>query len=204
MKAFIGLLLAGLFLVLGCRATAQAHLFPRVWPPSLARPELPEKAAVDSGPSVLVEPIAFDQEDDQREMPSREGSPTDEIIRGLLISKLRASGVEALRQSGLKIGPDYRLTCVVTKLLYSERAGYPKKIQYVAGLVCRLEDVKPRRILWQRDLEYPLDRSVLVNTMTRIPDGQREHEQILIQKCLIPVLDFVVSGVKTSLKEGGE
>lgn len=40
--------------------------------------------------------------------------------------------------------------------------------------------------------------------MTRIPDGQRGHEQILVRRRLIPVLDLVVSGVKASLKEGGE
>lgn len=204
MRASTAVLLAGFFMVLGCRATVQAHLFPRAWPASLARPELLEKTAVDGGPSVLMEPVAFDQEDGRRQTSSLEGAPTDEIIRDLLIDKLRASGIEAFRKSSLGAEPDYRLLCVVTKLLYSEQTGYPKQIRYVAGLVCRLEHAESRRILWQRDLEYPLDRSVLVDTMTRLPEGQREHEQILVQKCLVPALDHVVSGVKNSLKEGGD
>ncbi|MCM8794532.1 MAG: hypothetical protein NC819_01845 [Candidatus Omnitrophica bacterium] len=201
MRTFTGLLFATLFSVLGCRATAQAHLFPKAWSSSLERPELPEKATVDSSPSVLVEPIAFDQGDEQGHLVLQEGSRTDEIVRDLLIGKLRASGVGAHRQGDLQVKPDYRLICVMTKLLYSEQAGYPKQIRYVAGLVCRLEHTESRRVLWQRDLEYPLERSVLVDTMTRIPDGQREHERILIQKCLLPVLDWVASGVKGSLKE---
>ena len=201
-RTLVKVLAVGLLSVLtGCGAAMQTHLFPQTWPAGLNRPSSPKAVPTDRGPVVLVDPVILDVDyREPREEPV-ENLLTADVLTNLLVEQLRAEGVNAFRRDDLTSEPDYVLSGTVPRLVWTERPGYPRRLQYVAQLACHLIDQRNRQVLWQRDLEHVFDRWTVVDTMTRLPDRQREHGQILVEKCIVPVWNIMASGVRTSLRE---
>jgi len=200
MKAAI-LLLVGLLGVAGCRTVAQTHRFPEVWPVSLRQPQAAPPSASTAAPSVLVEPVILEVDRSPEETGLPQGVPTAEVLTDLLVQHLRTNGISAWRQEESLSEPGYVLTCMVSRLVYTEYPRYPRKVLYAAEMACRLVDRRTNQVLWQRQVEHTLDRLVLFNTMTRLPNERSEHEGILVQKCVVPACETVAAGVAASLNE---
>lgn len=198
MKATI-LLWVGLLGVAGCRTVAQPRFFPEVWPVSLRQSQAASPSAATAAPSVLVEPVILEVDHSPEETGLPQDVPTAEVLTGLLVQHLRTNGINAWRQEESLSEPGYVLTCMVSRLVYTEYPRYPRKILYAAEMACRLVDRRTHQVLWERQVEYTLDRLVLFNTMTRMPHGRSEHEEILVQKCVVPACETVAAGVAVSL-----
>ena len=198
----LGLFLLGALAVAGCRTAAtQAYLFPSMWPDTLARLSTPAaKAAGQAAPTLWVEPVILESERSGNPGGRLEESSTSRVLTNLLVQQLRAAGIRA-SASGQGTGePDHVLTVLVPRLGYAEQLGYPKKYWYIAEMAYRLTDRK-QKVVWQHQLDFVLDRSSLVDTMSRIPGKELEHQEVLINKCAAPLFKIAASGVAESLKE---
>lgn len=195
----------------GCAAKTSVQPFPQSWPqpleppaPGAAATRIPSaKLGADpaegtpaqpSGPPVRVAPLVIEQAPGQAAGPAG-GQPTSEVLTSVLISKLRAAGVNVA--SG---GADYRLEGVVPWIGTSARAGYPKRLTYQSALAYRLVDERTGRVVMQRQVEHAVEQSVLVNTMSRLPSPEYAHDQQVLERAITPTWETAASGVQGFLK----
>ena len=184
----------------GCQHAMHRHSFPAEWPSGLAWPDT-KPAAADavavkpSGPAVTVEPLTLDIEGGA----SRAGSGPSSTS-GMLTQRM----VEKLKQVGVRVSEtdaEYALTGTVPKLGYTERSGYPRKLYYTSELVYHLVHRPSGTVVWQGNLSQDFEQTVLVNTMTRLPNAPNAPERVLLEKCIDPNWALIASDVKAYLEE---
>lgn len=187
----------------GCSAKTRVQPFPQSWPQPLeppppgagaARSSAEEAPAQPSGPSVRVTPLVIERAGDQTPGPAG-GQPTSEVLTNVLIARLLAAGVNVSPRSA-----DYRLEGVAPWLGYSARTGYPKRLTYQSALVYRLVDERTGRVVMQRQVEHAVERSVLVDTMSRLPYPEYARDQQVLERAITPTWETAASGVKGFLK----
>lgn len=193
----------------GCAATTEPHSFPATWPASLAQPGESQtfnkggESAPEALPTLGVEAFALDIGQPPPGQEAQGGIPTAQVLKDLLVQQLRTNGVAVSPESNGNSRPDYGLSCVVSRLGYTVRSGYPRQIEYSTELVCALRETKSNQVLWEQTLEQVFEHKVLVNTMTKLPVDPYAHEEMLIERCVLPVWDAMAERVKLSLKERG-
>ncbi len=182
----------------GCQHAMQRHSFPAEWPAGLTWGETKPAAAVPaelSGPAVTVEPFTLDMEGNS--LPAGSGRPTTSgMLTTLMVEKLQQVGVRVSEADA-----EYALIGTVPKLGYTERAGYPRKLYYTSELVYHLVHRPSGAVVWQGNLSQDFEQTVLVNTMTRLPNDPNAPERVLLEKCIDPNWALIASDVKAYLKE---
>lgn len=194
---FIGLIcvLAG---VPGCQKAAQRHAFPAIWPAGLNWQERRTAAVTPaeiSGPVVKVEPFALDTESGASSQTAGQSS-TSRKLTDRMVEKLQQAGVPVSESNA-----EYTLTGTIPKLGYTERFGYPRKLYYTSELVYRLVHRPTGAVVWEGNLSQDFEQTVLVNTMTKLPNDPNAPERVLLEKCIDPNWATIAGDVKTTLKE---
>ena len=193
----IGLICIGAGIT-GCQRTAQRHAFPAAWPAGLDWSQTRTAAASPaeiSGPAVKVEPFALDTEPGASPQGAGPAS-TSRKLTDLMVEKLQQAGVPVSESNA-----EYTLSGTIPKLGYTERSGYPRKLYYTSELVYRLIHRSTGTVVWQGNLSQDFEQTVLVNTMTRLPNDPNAPERVLLEKCIDPNWTMIASDVKTYLKE---
>ena len=133
----------------GCTHTAERHSFPAAWPAGLTWTGETRPASVvpvePSGPAVAVEPFALDAEG-VRDSTAGPGS-TSRALTNLMTEKLRQAGVRVSDSDA-----EYSLAGTVSKLGYTQRSGYPRKLYYTSELVYRLTHRPTGAVVWEGTL----------------------------------------------------
>lgn len=194
---FIGLIcvLAG---VTGCQKTAQRHAFPATWPAGLDWQERRAAAATPveiSGPVVKVELFALDTESGASSQAAGQAS-TSRKLTDLMVEKLQQAGVPVSESNA-----EYTLSGTIPKLGYTERSGYPRKLYYTSELVYRLTHRPTGTVVWEGNLSQDFEQTVLVNTMTKLPNDPNAPSRVLLEKCIDPNWAMIAGDVKTYLQE---
>lgn len=177
----------------GCSAKVRVQPFPENWPQPL-EPPAANAAPRPSGPVVRVAPLVIERAPDRTPVPS-DGQPTSAVLTDVLVSKLRAAGVNVSTRPA-----DYRLEGVVPWLGTSARGGYPKQLTYQSTLAYRLVDERTGRVAMQRQVEHAVEQSVLVNTMSRLPYPEYANDQQVLERAITPAWETAASGVRGFLK----
>lgn len=185
-------------LLSGCQTThQQRHSFPSVWPegvqPSSKTAALTAQTQVPA--SVWIGSIDMDPESSAVGSSTGSGRTTSAALRDLLSEKLRQAGIPVTDQPSR-----YTLIGVVPRMGYTARGGYPRKLIYTTELVYRLVDRNTGDILIDRSLQQEVEQTVLVNTMTKLPQDPNAPEQELLRQCMEPTFNLVASSVKESLE----
>lgn len=174
----------------GCASAAkpQAVLFPAQWPSALLPAAVPISATPSSlQPAIVVEPFV------------REESGPDGVLTELFIHKLRASGVT------VAAGPEqssFLFRAIVPELGYAVRGGYPRKITYFSRMVYQLTHRETGIVIWNGTVGQDFEQTVLVNTMTRLPEDPDSPERILVEKCVEPTWSAIAADLSEFLKKG--
>lgn len=182
----------------GCAAKTRAQPFPLSWPQPL-EPPAPSSSSESSGLiTVRVAPLVIERAGGQAAVLAG-GQPTEEVLTRVLISKLRAAGVNVAPG-----GAEYRLEGVIPWIGTSARTGYPKRLTYQSALVYRLVDERTGRVVMQRQVEHAVEQSVLVNTMSRLPYPEYANDQQVLERAITPTWEVAASGVQGFLKRTEE
>ena len=196
---FIGWIFPLVCSAVGCQHAMQRHSFPAEWPAGLTWPETkpPAASAVaeQSGPAVAVEPFTVDIEGNSFSAGSGPLT-TSGMLTHLMAEKLKQAGVRVSETDA-----EYTLTGTIPKLGYTERTGYPRKLYYTSELVYHLVHRPSGAVVWQGNLSQDFEQTVLVNTMTRLPNDPNAPERVLLEKCIDPNWALIASDVKAYLKK---
>ncbi len=181
----------------GCQGKMQRHSFPVEWPSGLTwSGSAPHLAASPEtvGPTVSVQPFTLDAEADMQ--PKGSGSPsTSRMLTDLMITKLKQAGVQVSDE-----GAEYVFKGTVPKLGYTERSGYPRKFYYTSELVYQLIHRPSGTVVWKGNLSQDFEQTVVVNTMTKLPNDPDAPAHVLLEKCIAPNWEIIAADVKTFLK----
>jgi len=204
---FIGLICVSAG-VTGCQKTAQRHAFPATWPAGLDWQESRTASATPaeiSGPAVKVDLFALDTESGPSSQAAGQAGPIRPWSNGASTSrKLTDLMVQKLQQAGVPVSEsnaEYTLTGTIPKLGYTERSGYPRKLYYTSELVYRLVHRPTGAVVWEGNLSQDFEQTVLVNTMTKLPNDPNAPVRVLLEKCIDPNWTMIAGDVKTYLKE---
>lgn len=196
----IGLLVAAALSAAGCAGKVERHAFPAEWPAGLELPretakkqETASSAPTAPVPAVAVEPFALETEGTQQASAQGSGS-TSEQLTNLMVRKLQKVGVPVSDS-----GAEYAFSGTVSKLGYTQRTGYPRKLYYTSELVYRLTHRPTGAVVWEGNLSQDFEQTVLVNTMTKLPSDPNAPERVLLEKCIGPNWELIASDVKTFL-----
>ena len=182
----------------GCASKVQRHSFPDAWPAGLEWPRARAAASAPveaAGPAVAVEPFTLDTETGVGPQPAGEAS-TSRMLTNLMAEKLRQAGVPVSESSA-----EYTLTGTIPKLGYTERSGYPRKLYYTSELIYRLIHRPTGAVVWEGNLSQDFEQTVVVNTMTRLPNDSNAPERVLLEKCIGPNWEIIAADVKAFLKK---
>jgi len=197
----MALVLLSAWLAAGCAGRgAQLHTFPSEWPHGLPQPEAARAVASALGPTVWVEPLVLDLGEpaaaSQTVTAAAGNRQTTQVLTELLIQKLQQAGVIVSSE-----GSEYALRGAVPRLGYSERAGYPRRITYLSQLSYQLVHRPSGDIVWEGNLSQDFEQTVLVNTMTRLPEDPQAPVHVLLDKCVGPTWEAIADDVSRFLKE---
>lgn len=191
--------------VSGCASMVRSEVlqFPAVWPDRLDRVLASgfsgDRKDPSAGASLAVEQVVVRSE--ATEPVSGQGRLTDEALTRFFVEQLRAHGVNAFASGGSKQQADYRLTPVFLQLAYTKRTGnYPGKVFYIAELKYQLEETDSGRVVWTRTLSRNHDRSLVLNMLSKLPDQELEHQEILLEHCVFPIVKNMAAGVEVFLE----
>ena len=190
---FIGILLAAA----GCQGTMmQRQSFPVEWPVGLNwSPAAGRQAAAPTGPSVTVEPFAMDAEAGAQPEGRGQGT-TAKMLTQLMVEKLSQAGVRVSDSDA-----EYVLKGAIPKLGYTERGGYPRKFYYTSELDYQLVHRPSGTVVWKGNLSQDFEQSVLVNTMTKIPNDPDAPIHVLLDKCISPNWEIIAADLREYLKK---
>ena len=197
---FIGtaLVLAPICGVIGCARAMERRSFPAMWPAGLDWSREVTQASVapaePAGPAVAVEPFVLDAEGAHG--PSSGPGSTSSALTNLMVEKLWQAGVRVSSS-----GAEYAFTGTISKLGYTQLSGYPRKLYYTSELVYRLARRPDGAVVWEGKLSQDFEQTVLVNTMTKLPDDPNAPERVLLEKCISPNWAMIAADVKAFLKE---
>lgn len=201
---FFHLLLAVGLGVTGCaRAAANRYPFPQAWPLELPQPTLSAAARMKGGPRVQVEPFQIGSESTKGVAAAEQaaGAATADVLAQLLVQRLQAEGIEAVRSDASGVAADYVLQVSVPRMEYTIRPGYPRKVDYQTAMSLTLVHEKSGQVAWERDLEEKFEETVLLNTMSRLPRPADPYSQQLLEKCVTPLMTRIASGLTPLLSE---
>ena len=191
-----GFLLVLIWASAGCQgAMMQRHSFPAEWPSGMiwSRPKTAQPAAVPAeGPAVAVEQFTLDTESGTR--PAQ--STTAQMLTQLMVEKLSQAGVRVSDSNA-----EYIFKGTIPKLGYTERGGYPRKFYYTSELVYQMVHRSSGTVVWKGNLSQDFEQSVLVNTMTKLPNDPDAPVHVLLDKCISPNWEIIAGDVKKYLKE---
>lgn len=181
------------WLAAGCaERSVQLHAFPSAWPQGLPQPEVAQASASAAGPTVWVEPLALDL----GEPAAASQTQTAQVLTELLVQKLRQVGVNVSSE-----GSQYALVGVVPRLGYSKRGGYPRRITYLSQLSYQLVHRPSGAVVWEGNLSQEFEQTVLVNTMTRLPEDPQAPVHVLMDRCVGPTWEAIAQDVSAFLKD---
>ncbi len=188
-------------LTAGCQSSkVERHAFPAEWPAGLTLPRETGKQQASAQPvpavpvpAVEVKPFALETEGAQQASVSGSGS-TSEQLTNLMVQKLKKVGVPVSESQA-----EYAFSGTVSKLGYTQRSGYPRKLYYTSELVYRLTHRPTGAVVWEGNLSQDFEQAVLVNTMTKLPNDPNAPERVLLEKCISPNWELIASDVKTFL-----
>jgi len=198
------LIIALAFGATGCQGKMQRHSFPAAWPSGLTWSGSAQNLAASPepvGPAVSVETLTVDTEAgaQPREINSAisRGQPnTSRVLTDLMIAKLKQAGVRVS-----DAGAEYVFKGTVPKLGYTERGGYPRKFYYTSELVYQLIHRPSGTVVWKGNLSQDFEQTVVVNTMTRLPNDPDAPVRVLLDKCIAPNWEMIAADVKVFLRE---
>lgn len=195
------ILVLAAFVGAGCSAKTHVQAFPQSWPQPLEPPVSAAKASGTEGAApelttlaVQVSPLVIEQTPEQLASVGHDQT-TSQVLTNVLVSKLRAAGVNVSERPA-----DYRLEGVIPWLGWSSRSGYPKQLTYQSVVAYRLVDERTGRVVMQHQVEHAVEQSVLVNTMSRMPNPQYAQDQQVLDRAITPALETAASGVQGFLK----
>lgn len=198
----VGLIIAAAVSAAGCQRTSKRYAFPSQWPTGLDLPATAGEKMVPSTatiglPAVTVRPLAIDVEAQARPQLSGNSSvSTSHMLTQLMEEKLRQAGVRVSDTDA-----EFEFSGTIPKLGYTERSGYPRKLYYTSELVYQLTHRPSGSVVWEGNLSQDFEQSVLVNTMTKLPEDPNAPERILLEKCIGPNWGLIAADVKNFLEE---
>ena len=193
----MGLSLALILAAAGCQgAMMQRQSFPAEWPTGLNwSAAAVRQAAAPSGPAVTVEPFTLDTEAGPQSA-GREPGTTAKMLTQLMVEKLSQAGVRVSDSDA-----PYLLKGTIPKLGYTERGGYPRKFYYTSELVYQLVHRPTGTVVWKGSLSQDFEQSVIVNTMTRLPNDPDAPIHVLLDKCVSPNWEIIAGDLQKYLKD---
>ena len=196
--------LIALAVALACGATGcqgkmqQRQAFPATWPSGLVWSQ-PTQASIApaevAGPAVAVQLLTMEAEDAQRP-PTDSSNSTSRMLTNLMVEKLRQAGVRVSDSDA-----EYTFGGTISKLGYTQRGGYPRKLYYTSELVYQLVHRPSGTVVWKGNLSQDFEQTVLVNTMTKLPSDPNAPETVLLEKCISPNWGIIAADVKAFLKK---
>ena len=184
----------------GCAGKmAQRHSFPVEWPSGLVWSGSTSNLAAPPepvGPAVAVEKFTLETEDSAQPAGAAGQGTSAQMLTRLMVEKLKAVGVRVSDNNA-----EYTFTGTIPKLGYTERGGYPRKLYYTSELVYRLVHRPTGAVVWQGNLSQDFEQTVLVNTMTRMPQDPDDPEHVLLDKCISPNWGIIAADVREYLKK---
>ena len=180
----------------GCQGTSQRYTFPATWPKGLHSPSSSGTSVAMAGPAVWVEPLTHDLGEGNPPQKPAAGIPTNEVLTHLLVRKLQQAGVRVSER-----GAEYALVGTVPRLGYTERKGYPRKLFYTSQLAYQLIHRPTGAVVWKGNLSQDFEQTVLVNTMTKLPEDPDAPENVLLRKCVDPTWESIAADVGAFVKK---
>jgi len=175
------------------------HSFPSDWPLELNSLIPNTQFHPVTGPLLVVQPVAMAA---SVETATAGRIPTTSVLTDWLIRALQARGINAAASSTHP--PEYLLSVTIAKLTATETGGYPVQVMYEAQVAGQVTDTATGKNFWRQTLEQSHDRRLVVNMMSKLPERGLEHQQILMEKCLMPIFERLAQGLASDLKKGAE
>lgn len=193
MRTGLWLGVLGVLMASGCARGSTLHTFPATWPSSLEVGSPTQEATPSApGPAVMVEPFTLDLgEATVLESPS-DAPPTQQVLTSLFIEKLRSAGI---RVAPPQAESPYLFRATISQLGFTVQGGYPRKIHYFSQLVYQLIRRQTGHVVWDGNVVQDFEQTVLVNTMTRLPQDPNAPERVLLEKCVEPTWQSVAADV---------
>lgn len=176
--------------ITGCAGSMKRYTFPANWPVGLREPQVVAPSAELKGPSVEVKLLILDDQDLVRTVETDASRSTVEVLSRVLKKQLEASGVNVVDKNG-----DYILSGVIPRLGYTEQGGFPRRFSYTSDLSYQLVKRSGGQMVLDGHLQQETEQSVLMSTMTRLPEDPESPERILMDKCLTPTWETVAGAV---------
>ena len=175
----------------------QRHTFPLIWPHSLTPHPSAVASVQEAGPAIWVDPLTLDLGEGTPQQPApTPGVPTSQVLTDLMAQKLREVGVRVSNE-----GAEYALMGTVPHLGYTERSGYPRKLVYTSQLAYQLIHRPTGVVVWKGNVSQDFEQTVLVNTMTKLPEDPDAPEHVLLDKCIDPTWGAIASDIGAFLKK---
>ena len=184
--------------LVGCQGmTMQRHTFPLIWPHSLTLRQSAIASVQETGPAIWVEPLMLDLgEGTPQQAAPAPGVSTSQVLTDLMAQKLQEVGVRVSKE-----GAEYALVGTVPQLGYTEHGGYPRKLVYTSQLSYHLIHRPTGAVVWKGNLSQDFEQTVLVNTMTKLPEDPSAPEHVLLDKCIDPTWGAIASDIGAFLKK---
>jgi hypothetical protein len=198
MKNFLFVVIAAAMMAstAGCAGSMKRYTFPIDWPVGLREPPVSSQAVEPKTPSVEVQLLILDDKDLTRPVKTDPNRSTAEVLSQILKKQLTAAGVNVVERDG-----DYLLSGVIPRLGYTERSGYPRQFIYTSDLSYQLMKRDGARVVLDGHLQQETEQSVLMSTMTRLPEDPESPERILMDKCLTPTWQTVAGAVSAHFEK---